>query len=158
MAHPLKLTASLIEYNSKSKSLTMECKVFRDDFQKSLRKSVLKGVDKSDVTREGKIKIIESYFRKYYSIIHNGNILPLRLESSKYLRGQNVIVIAFKPNSLDLKTGDKLSIRNTLFFEDFKHSQSNRIVVRIPSFSIDEKHISTLNNYHIDYTLGASTE
>ena len=157
MAHPLKLTASLIKYDVKTKSLTMECRVFRDDFQSSLSKSVLKGVDPSTLTREGKIKAIESHFKKHYTLIHNGKTLPLKLASSQHIRSQNVVILRFKPNVLTLRKGDRLFIRNTLFFDDFRYAQSNRIVVRIPSFSIDDQHVATLSNYQISYTLGAST-
>ena len=158
MAHPLKLTASLIKYDVESKSLIMECRVFRDDFQSSLNKSVLKGVDPSTLTREGKIKAIESHFKRHYTIIHNGKTLPLKLSSSRHVRSQNVIILRFKPNALTLKKGDRLFIRNTLFFDDFRYAQSNRIVVRIPSFSIDDQHVATLSNYQISYTLGALTQ
>ena len=157
MAHPLKLTASLIKYDVKSKNLTMECRVFRDDFQVSLSKSVLKGVDPSTLTREGKIKAIESHFKKHYTIIYNGKTLPLKLDSSRHVQSQNVVILRFKPNELTLKKGDRLFIRNTLFFDDFRYAQSNRIVIRIPPFSIDDQHVATLSNYQISYTLGALT-
>ena len=155
MAHPLKLTASLIEYDIKTKSLNMECRVFRDDFQRSLNKSVLRNIDPSSLTRDGKIKAIESHFKRHYTIIHNGRTLPLKLDSSKYIRSQNVIVLKFQPNSLTLQKGDRLFIRNTLFFDDFKYAQSNRILIRIPHFSIDDQHVATLSNNRISYTLGA---
>ena len=132
----------------------MECRVFRDDFQKSLNNSVLRDVDPSTLTREGKIKAIESHSKRHYTIIHNGRTLPLKLNSSKHIRSQNVIVMKFKPNSLTLKKGDRLFIRNTLFFDDFKYAQSNRILIRIPPFSIDDQHVATLSNHQISYTLG----
>ena len=157
MAHPLKLTASLVEYDVTSKSVNVECKVFRDDFQSSLKKSVLQGVDKQDITRDGKIKIIEAYFKKHYSIIHNGSILPMRLQSSRFIRGQNVVVMRFKINPVTLKEGDNLIIKNALFFEDFGYAQSNRIVIRIPSFSIDDQHVATMDKPIKRFTLGALT-
>jgi hypothetical protein len=40
--HPIKLTASLIEYNENTKMLSVECKVFIDDFEKALIKPLQK--------------------------------------------------------------------------------------------------------------------
>ncbi|MBT6432055.1 MAG: hypothetical protein HOK97_10975 [Deltaproteobacteria bacterium] len=54
LSHPLKLTASLVEYDPETKSSRMECKVFRDDFERSLNKSMLKGIDPSTIKKEDK--------------------------------------------------------------------------------------------------------
>ena len=153
MSHPLKLTASLVEYDVESKSFTMECKVFRDDFQRSLNRTALRERDPSTLTKEDKIRIIESHFKKYYTITHNGKTLPLKLASSKLIRGQNVLVMRFEPNSVVLKKGDTISIKNALFFDDFGYAQTNRVVVRIPPFSIDDHHVATFANHQISYAL-----
>ena len=152
-SHPLKATASLVEYDPKAKTLAVECKVFRDDFQGSLSNSTLKDIDPETLTKADKKKIIEDHFRKHYIINHNGKTVPLELESSKYLREYNVLVMRFKPQALSLRKGDKLFIKNTLFFDDFGYMQSNRVVVRIPSFSIDNHHIATVAQKHFSYTL-----
>ena len=47
-SHPLKLSASLIEFDPEAKTLRMECKVFRDDFERSLD-SFLKGIDPNTI-------------------------------------------------------------------------------------------------------------
>ena len=80
-------------------------------------------------------------------------MVPLKFESSEYLRGYNVLVIRFAPHKLVLKAGDKIAIQNTLFFEEFGYMQSNRVVVRIPPFSIDNHHVATVSKKQIFYTL-----
>ena len=153
MGHPLKATASLVEYDPETKTLSMECKVFRDDFENSLANSALKDVDPEKLSKDDKKKIIESHFQKHYIISHNGRVMPLKLESSKYLRGHNVLVMKFAPHNVTLKKGDRIFIKNALFFEDFGYMQSNRVVVRIPPFSIDDHHVATLSNQQIAYAL-----
>jgi len=153
LSHPLKLSASLVEYDPETKSLRLECKVFRDDFERSLSKSALKGVDPSTIKKEEKSKIVESYFKKFYSINYNGKRLPLKLEKLKHLSGHNVLVLRFAANKLKLRKGDKLTITNTLFFQDFGYAQSNRITVRIPTFSINDNLVATFANYQFPITL-----
>ena len=153
LSHPLKLTASLVEYDPETKSLRMECKVFRDDFERSLNKSMLKGIDPSTIKKEDRKKLVESFFENFYTINYNGQKLPLKLESSKHLVGHNVIVMRFAANKLKLRKGDNLTITNTLFFQDFGYAQSNRITVRIPPFSIDDNYVATFAEYQFPITL-----
>ena len=73
MSHPLKLSASLVEYDPETKGLHMECKVFLDDFERSLSRAILKGKDPSSIPKADKSKIVNAFFGKYYTIVHNGN-------------------------------------------------------------------------------------
>lgn len=151
LSHPLKLSASLIEFDPEAKTLRMECKVFRDDFERSLD-SVLKGIDPNTIKKEEKAKIIETYFNQHYVITFNKKVLPLKLESSKYLRDFNVLVFRFEPHSMMIKEGDTLTIKNTLLFAEFGYAQTNRVAVRIPPFSIKDGHVTTIADYEITYS------
>tara|TARA_Y100000589_G_scaffold319903_1_gene349073 strand:+ start:544 stop:1086 length:543 start_codon:yes stop_codon:yes gene_type:complete len=153
VAHPLKLSASLVEFDPESKTMWMECKVFRDDFERSLSRAILKGQDPSTIKKEDKSKIVNAFFQKYYTITHNGKKLPLDLKASKYLAGHNVLVLRFKPTKVKLRKGDTIAIRNTLFFQDFGYAQSNRITLRIPNFSINENKVSTFSDFKFSFTL-----
>ena len=154
LSHPLKLSASLIEYDPKKKTIRMECKVFQDDFEYSLSRSVLKGRDLSKLKREERPQIIEAYFKQFYSIRFNDQRVPLKYGAVEVLREHNVLVISFQATPLTIKTGDKLEVRNLLFFQDFGNAQSNRVLVRIPPFGIDDGHVGTMNNYSFSYTFG----
>jgi hypothetical protein len=148
--HPIKLTASLIEYDLNSTSLKTECKIFIDDFEKSINKTLTKNINLSDLTKEDKTGI-EDYFEKHFNITINGKILPLKFKTSEVLKEYNVITIKFIENKLKIKKGDKLLIENTLFFEEFGYMQSNRITVRIPPFVTEDNHEAVVNNYAIPY-------
>ena len=152
-AHPLKLSASLIQHNSKRKTLQMECKVFIDDFQLSLSNSILKGRDPNTVKRADRAALIEQYFQKYYRVNHNGKALTWKLNAVQPMYRENVLIIQFKEIPIRLRKGSQLSIRNMIMFEDFGSAQTNRTVVRIPSFNIDDGHPSTIRDHSISYTL-----
>ena len=154
LSHPLKLSASLVEYDAKRKTLRMECKVFRDDFELSLSRTVLKGRDLSQLKREERPQIVESYFKQFYSIRFNGERVPLKYESIEFIRQHNVLVIRFKAMPLSIKKGDKLEIRNLIMFQDFGNAQTNRIAVRIPPFGIDDGHAGRIDNYTFSYPFG----
>ncbi len=154
-AHPLKLSASLIQHDSKQKILQMECKVFIDDFQLSLSNSILKGRDPNTVKRADRAALIEQYFQKYYRVKHNGKALTWKLNAVQPLYRENVLIIQFKKIPIRLRRGSKLTIKNMVMFEDFGSAQTNRTVVRIPSFNIDDGHPSTIRDHSISYTLGS---
>ena len=142
-----------MEYDPKTKALRMECKVFRDDFERSLSRTTLKGIDPSTIKQEEKYGIVESFFKKYYTISHNGKVIPLKLNGTQYIKGHNVLILSFKPKKLHLKKGDELTISNSLFFEDFGYAQTNRVTVRIPPFSLDHNQVATFANYKFSFTL-----
>jgi len=149
--HPIKLTASLIDYDVKNSSLKMECKVFIDDFEKSINKTLTKNINLSDLSKED-IKGIDDYFENYFKITLNSKALPVKYKSSELLKEYNVFTIKFTDNVVKIKKGDKLEITNTLFFTEFGYIQSNRMTIRIPPFVVEDNHETTLNNYLIPYT------
>jgi len=149
--HPIKLTASLIEYDVKNKRLKMECKVFMDDFEKSINKTLAKNINLSNLSKED-MKGIGNYFGNHYKIILNNKTLPIKYESSELLNKYNIITIKFTANVVKIKKGDKLIISNALFFAEFGSIQSNRMTIRIPPFVVEDNHESSLNNNRILYT------
>ena len=149
--HPLKLTASLIEYDNKTGNLRMECKVFIDDFQTSINRRLTKDIDLYNLTKEDKI-IIEDYFNRYYSIILNESKLSFKYKSSEIQEDYNVVTIKFAKTNMPIKKGDKFLIENILFFEDFGFSQSNRVTLRIPPFLKEYNYQTNVNEYSFSYT------
>jgi len=146
--HPIKLTASLIEYDTNTANLKSECKVFIDDFEKSINKKLVKNINLSNLTQEDKTGI-EDYFEMHFNITYNGKILPIKFKGIEVLKEYNVVTIKFIENKLKIKKGDKILIENTLFFEEFGYIQSNRITVRIPPFITEENHEAIISNYAI---------
>lgn len=150
--HPLKLTTSLLDYDAPTKTLKMECRVFIDDFEKSINRTLKKNINVSNLTAADK-KGLQDYFTKYYKITLNGKKLLMKFKSAEALLEFNVLNVKFTGNSLAFKKGDKLLIENTLFFSEFGYQQTNRVSVKIlPYFNYDE-HELTLENYSIPLTL-----
>ena len=154
LAHPLKLSASLVEYDSSKKKLRMQCKVFIDDFELSLYRTVLKGVDLSALNAKDKTTAVQDYFERFYTIRVNGEQVPLKVTSIRPLLKQNVLVIKFSSGKVPLKKGDEFRIRNAIFFRDFGPAQTNRVVVRMPAFGVDDWHAANVFEPTLNFTLG----
>ena len=129
--HPLKLTASEIKYDEKTKSIRVDCRVFIDDFAPVINKTLLGRLENSSITEDDKLAI-QNYFAFKYRISINGNILPFKIKD--YQVQSNVMNIEFAKNYITLKKGDKLYIENNLLFEEFGPMQTNWVTLRIPPF------------------------
>ena len=154
LGHPLKLSASMIEHDAKRNTFNMECKVFIDDFQLSLVNSILKDRDPNSVKQEDRAGLVEQYFQKFYSVRHNGRQLIWKVHRIVPLYRENVLVIQLQGASSKLKRGDKVTVENTIMFPDFGSTQTNRTVLLIPSFNIDDGHAATMHDYKMTYVLG----
>ena len=153
-AHPLKLSASMIEHDAAQNHFKLECKVFIDDFQLSLVNSILKGRDPNSVKREDRAKLVADYFQKFYSVRHNDRKLVWKVHRIVPLYRENVLVIQLHGASSKLKKGDTVTVENTIMFPDFGSTQTNRTVLLIPSFKIDDGHAATMHDYKMTYVLG----
>ena len=127
--HPLKISASLVAYNPEKKSITVESKVFIDDFLNSIEKEM----DVSNLS-EADILVIEEYYKENYIITIEGKTVPLKYESSKVDLDVNVLTVIFYESALEVKKRDKLEIINRLLFNKFSFLQSNRMELRFPPF------------------------
>lgn len=128
VTHPLKLTTSLIEYNTEAESLKMECRVFIDDFLLSLERPI--NLSQPSTAEQ---KYIEEHFATNYVIMLNNQTYRFKLESSQTMEEQNVFIMKFTIDSININSGDQLCIKNQLFFKDFEFLQSNKVTVRIPT-------------------------
>ena len=137
--HPLKLSASLIEYNQGAKNIRMECRVFIDDFEKCINKILPSNINVFNLTNTDQ-KGIEYYFNKYYLIKINGKKIPLKYQSSEVNRGYNTLTIKFSETPLSLKKGDKVWVKNTILFEEFGYSQVNRITLHLSPLLKEHNH------------------
>lgn len=146
-AHPIKLTASLIEYNSETNSFRMECRVFIDDFENSINSSLTKNINVSNLSQEDK-KGIEDYFKKHYTITINDKVYPLKYQESEILAEYNVFCIKFSESDLKIKKGDQICIKNKLFFDEFGFLQSNRVTVRMEPF-VTKNYQTTFEDHSI---------
>lgn len=154
LSHPLKLSSSRVQYDPDTGTLGLEARVFVDDFEGSMSRSVLKGGEMAKLSEKERNRFIEAYFEAYYHIVYNGKQLPMKFESSRILKDANVLIIVFAGAALAIKAGDTLEIRNKLFFQDFGPLQTNRIMIRVPPFGISERHAATINNHTYSFKFG----
>ncbi len=67
--HPLYVSVTEIEHNAKEKTLEISCKIFTDDFEKTLRNAYQVRVDLLDpAKKEAMNKLVNDYVQKHLTI------------------------------------------------------------------------------------------
>ncbi len=148
-SHPIKLTSSIIKYNSETKVIRMECKVFIDDFAPAIGPNLENRINDKSLTKDDLLGI-ENYFRTNYKIFIDGKKLLLTID--KYKVANNVMTLSFSSTYITLKKGDKLNIENELLFEKFPDLQSNWMTIQIPPFLPNYNFESKFDNYLYSFT------
>ncbi|MDG2444302.1 MAG: hypothetical protein P8M14_02515 [Flavobacteriaceae bacterium] len=148
-SHPIKLTSSIIKYDKETKGLSMECKVFVDDFAPAIDQALEHRINNKTLTKDD-LSRIEDYFITNYKIFIDGEKLPLAID--QYKVANNVMTLSFKSTHIIFKKGDKFSIENELLFEKFPDLQSNWMTIQIPPFLSNYNFESKFENYIYSYT------
>lgn len=159
--HPLKLTSSLVEYDEEQQSISIQCRVFIDDFENTIDRigNILNnfensrkrnGLDATNISEDDEAKI-EFYFQKCYRFKLNGEELELNYESSEAKKANNTLNLIFNIEEVSMQEGDELLIENTLFFEEFGQKQVNRMTLRLPPFIMEQNQVCTLESYFVSY-------
>ena len=99
-SHPIKLTSSIIKYDKETKSLSMECKVFVDDFAPAIGQTLEHRINNKTLTKDD-LSRIEDYFISNYKIFIDGEKLPLAID--QYKVANNVMTLSFKSTHIILK-------------------------------------------------------
>lgn len=77
--HPLYVSVIEIEHNPKDKTLEVSCRIFTDDFEKTLRKAYNVHVDLLDGKITGAMnKLVNDYVQKHLSISLEGKNVTMR--------------------------------------------------------------------------------
>jgi len=78
-AHPLFVSVTEIEHNAKDKTLEISCKIFTDDFEKTLRKAYNVHVDLLDAKEKDAMnKLVNDYVQKHLKISLEGKFATMR--------------------------------------------------------------------------------
>ena len=99
--HPIKLKASLIEYDEESNNLKIECKVFSDDFENTINRKLTKNIDFYQLTQEDRL-IIEEYFKTNYKVSINTNKLDLQLLGAEFQEAYNIVILKFMTTKINI--------------------------------------------------------
>lgn len=71
--HPLYISVTEIEHNAKEKTLEISCKIFTDDFEKTLRRTYNKHIDLLDPKeKEAMNTLVNDYVQKHLTIFLEG--------------------------------------------------------------------------------------
>jgi hypothetical protein len=77
--HPIFMSVTEIEHNATDKSLEISCKIFTDDFEKTLRKNHTGTVDLTNPKdRPAMDKLISKYVAEHLRIAVNGKMVILK--------------------------------------------------------------------------------
>ena len=77
--HPLYVSVIEIEHNAKDKTLEVSCKIFTDDFEKTLRKTYNVHVDLLDPAKKDAMnKLVNDYVQKHLKIALEGKNATMR--------------------------------------------------------------------------------
>jgi hypothetical protein len=77
--HPLFISVTEIEHNAKDKSLEISCKIFTDDFERTLRNAYKTKVDLIDGLEKAAMnKLVDDYVRKHLSVMVDGKATTLK--------------------------------------------------------------------------------
>ncbi len=126
-SHPFFVSVTEIQHNSKAKTLEISCKIFSDDFEKTLRQNYKTQVDLLNPKDKGVMdKLISGYIKDHLQIISDGDLLSLHYVG--YENDQEVVWCYFQVDSVTkVKTID---ISNNLLFE-YKKQQTNLLHVTV---------------------------
>src|SRR5687767_3280711 len=77
--HPFFVSVTEIQHNSKDRSLEISCKIFTDDFEKTLRQNYKTHIDLLNPRDKAVMdKLISAYIKKRLRIISDGALLNLQ--------------------------------------------------------------------------------
>ena len=77
--HPIFVSVTEIEYNTANKALEISCKIFVDDFEKTLRKKYLTKIDLQDAKLKTEMsRVVNDYIQKHLSISTDGKKASLQ--------------------------------------------------------------------------------
>jgi len=149
LAHPIHVSMTNIEYNSKEKKYDIIFKVFTDDFDnniKALYKTSL-NTEKTDENKEYEI-IVSKYFNQFFKVKFDNKIYKLTYISKKSNFESTWLNFTIKPLKINQK---KIEITNNIMNQYYK-DQTNLVIFTQnkfqKAFSMNIK--DTLINYTIN--------
>ncbi len=125
--HPFYVSVTRIDENSKEKILEVSCKIFTDDFEKTLRMHYKEHIDLlNPPDRSAMNNVISDYIENHLKISVDGN--PVRMQFVGYEKDEEGVECYFQVNRISVnKTVD---VFNDLLFE-YKPEQTNIVHVTV---------------------------
>ncbi|MEQ1552667.1 MAG: DUF6702 family protein [Ferruginibacter sp.] len=117
--HPIFMSVTELEYNAKEKLLEISCKIFTDDFEKTLRIVYNTKVDLVDVAKKTAMdKLVNDYIKKHLSVQVDKKETTLKYVGFEII--EEAVFCYFEID--DIINPKKITISNNLLF-DYKKEQ-----------------------------------
>lgn len=125
--HPLYISVTEIEHNAKEKSLEVSCKIFTDDFEKTLRAAYKTKVDLLDAKQKPAMdKLVNDYVQKHLQITVDNK--PVQLKFIGYERIEEAIYSYYEADNI--ATVKKIAIMDNILY-DYKEQQMGFLHVTV---------------------------
>ena len=113
--HPIFVSVTEIEHNAVNKTLEISCKVFVDDFEKSLRKKYSTKIDLQDAKLKTEMsRLVKDYIQKHLSISMDGKKASLQFLGFE-LQEEGVICYFEAKNIAKVES---VELINNILYED----------------------------------------
>ena len=125
--HPIYVSVTEIEHNAKEKTLEISCKIFTDDFEKTLRRQYNTRIDLLNPKEKAAMdKLVSGYVLKHLSVKADGKTLALQYLG--YEQQEEGIVSFYQVN--DIAAVKKLEVTDNILFE-YKKEQISIIHAKV---------------------------
>ena len=125
--HPIYMSVTEIENNPKDKTLEISCKIFTDDFEKTLRKTYTGKVELiNPIDKTAMNKLVSEYVQKHLQLKVDGK--PVMMEFIGYEQQEEGITSYFQVNNI-LKV-KKLDITDNILYE-YKSEQISLLHITV---------------------------
>jgi ribosomal protein L23 len=125
--HPFYVSVTQIEENTKESILEVSCRIFTDDFEKTLRMHYTNHIDLLNPPDKAKMnQLINDYITKHLSISIDEKRHPLQFVG--YEKNEEAVECYFQVNNISVKKN--ISVFNNLLFE-YKPEQINIVHVTV---------------------------
>jgi len=146
-SHPIFVSVTEIEHNAKEKTLEISCKIFTDDFEKTLRSTyktyidLLKPKDKNAMN-----KLVADYVQKHLLIKADGKTVALQFLG--YEQDEEGIVSYYQVNNI--ATVKKLDVTDNILFE-YKKEQISIIHTTVNGNKKSTKLVNPEDKYSFEF-------
>jgi hypothetical protein len=121
--HPFFISVTEIEHNAKEKTLEVSCKIFTDDFEKTLRKNYTGTVDLINVKDKAAMdKMVSGYILRHISIKADDKAVSMKFIG--FERQEDAVYAYFEVDNI--VSVNKLAVTDNLLY-DYKKEQVNII-------------------------------
>jgi hypothetical protein len=119
--HPFFISVTEIEHNAKAKTLEISCKIFTDDFEKTLRKSYTGTVDLVNVKDKTTMdRLVSSYVQQHLVIKADDKTVSMKFIG--FERQEEAVYAYFEADNI--ATVKKIAVTDNILF-DYKNEQMN---------------------------------